>query len=112
MSNPLGLALIQMSQDSPCTMPKGVGEDDCLKRDLGCQWIKKTNGNICVPCEFGGIDIPCPGLQQWYDGGQVQMCTMNCAHQKTISLGVGSCTDTSGHIAQADCMHKGETVIP
>lgn len=115
--NPLGLeglSLLQeaMRQDSPCTMPHGVSEDDCLKRDLQCSWIKRSTTSICVPCEFGGIDIPCPPIQSYYDGGQVEMCTMNCAHQKTLSLGIGACTDTSGSISVTNCMEKGSTVDP
>jgi len=116
LSNPLGFSLIQesMMQDSPCTIKDpAVTEDACLKRDLGCMWIKRSSGgNRCVPCEFGGIDIPCPQLQSWYDGGQVKMCTMNCAHQKILSLGVGACTDTSGSISIGNCMAKGATVDP
>lgn len=115
IGNPTGLALIQeaMRKDSPCTLDKpNPTEDECLSRDLGCTWIKRAEGNICTPCEFEGIDIPCPPIQSLYNGGSVQQCTMNCAHQKSISLGVGACVDNSGSIALGNCLAKGQTVDP
>lgn len=105
---PLGLALLQM--DSPCSDTHDVSKDKCLSKGADCMWVQKDNGNDCLPCEFGGVDIPCAPVDSIFAGGQVKECRMNCAHQQ-IATKIGVCVDTGGEVSVSTCFAKSENIV-
>jgi len=103
---PLALALLQ--QDSPCSDGPTVTKQRCLTKAPNCMFLDLGVKNLCLPCEFGGVEIPCPSMNAVYNGHKVKQCVMQCAHQRVLTK-VSPCTDISGAISTSQCFQKGIT---
>lgn len=102
------LALLQ-APDSPCSGPHSITRDQCLsKTGASCMWLDLGEKNVCLPCEWEGIDIPCAPVKTFWGGHQVKDCVMSCHHQKILTK-ISSCTDVSGGISTTQCFQKGIT---
>ncbi|CAJ1372069.1 unnamed protein product [Effrenium voratum] len=71
-------------------------------------FLELDKRNLCLPCEWGGVPLPCVPRNAAYPQGQVQNCEMSCEHQQMVSK-VSDCTDISGAIRMDDCMAKGKS---
>jgi len=107
-------ALLQLStmSDSFCSDAPTVAREACLQKGTApgkpgqCMWLQTDQKNICLPCEWDGIDIPCIPTGAVTPSGNVKNCEMSCGHQRVITK-VSPCTDVSGGISQDDCFAKG-----
>lgn len=104
LHSPEMLALLQ--KDSKCSDTHEVSRDTCLNKPADCMWLELEGGNLCLPCDFNGVDIPCAPIGSVFAMRPVKMCDMTCAHQKVVSK-VSVCTDTEGSITNAQCFAKG-----
>lgn len=94
-------------QDSPCSDVDNVPQATCLGKNGGkCMWMELDTKNLCLPCDWDGIDIPCAPVGAVYPAGKVKNCYMACSHQTVITK-ISMCTDVSGDITQSDCQAKG-----
>jgi len=73
-------------------------------------WLELAGGNLCLPCDFGGVDIPCPAVGSVYAMKEVKACQMVCSHQQVITK-VSACTDVTGTITQDQCFAKGTSAL-
>lgn len=95
------------AKENPCTNTPSVSRETCLEKPA-CMWIQETNRNVCTPCQWAGIDIPCAPDGSTIGTRRVVSCSMNCEHQKVLSQ-VSACTDESGSIDEDDCFSKGSS---
>lgn len=103
------LALLEQNQDSPCTSGPYVTKDDCLgKTSAKCMWLELDSKNLCLPCEFGDIPLPCAPIGSVFAMKKVKNCYMKCDHQQVVTK-VSACTDVSGDISQSQCFAKGQS---
>jgi len=105
-------ALLKISaaakQDSVCSDSASVSKDTCLGKSTKCMFLELDKRNLCLPCEWGGANIPCVPEGAAYPQGTVRSCDMSCEHQQIVSK-VSDCTDLSGDINQEDCYAKGSS---
>eukprot|EP00419_Tripos_fusus_P018002 CAMPEP_0172745764 /NCGR_PEP_ID=MMETSP1074-20121228/138741_1 /TAXON_ID=2916 /ORGANISM="Ceratium fusus, Strain PA161109" /LENGTH=365 /DNA_ID=CAMNT_0013577011 /DNA_START=176 /DNA_END=1273 /DNA_ORIENTATION=+ len=98
--------------DSFCSDAPNVAREACLQKGTApgkpgqCMWLQTDQKNLCLPCEWDGIDIPCIPTGAVTPSGNVKDCEMACGHQRLITK-VSPCTDVSGSISQDDCFAKG-----
>lgn len=69
-------------------------------------WLETEGKNLCVPCEWDGINIPCVPFNSIYAGSKVKQCEMKCAHQQLLTK-VSPCVDVGGGVTQDECFAKG-----
>lgn len=98
------------SKDSECSDGPAVSRQSCLARSSKCMWLQLEAENRCMPCEWGGIDLPCLPIGSVFAGSAVRNCEMSCAHQKIITK-VSACTDVSGGISKDECFTKGTSAL-
>lgn len=105
------LALIRAAseQDSECSDAPSVSEGACLAK-RGCMWLQLDTKNLCLPCQWGSVEVPCAPSGAAFPAGRVQRCKMSCAHQQVITK-VSTCTDVSGDISMEDCRNKGTSSL-
>lgn len=98
------------SLDSPCSDGPTVTKDACLTKEAKCMWLETTEKNLCVPCEWSGINIPCVPFNSIYAGKKVKQCEMKCAHQQVLTK-VSPCVDVGGGVTQDECFAKGQSAF-
>jgi len=94
-------------KDSECSDSPAVARETCLAKSARCMWLELQGKNLCLPCEWNGIDIPCAASGSIYPQGVVRTCEMACEHRKVITK-VSACTDVSGGITEQACYAAGE----
>merc|ERR1719313_678279 len=103
--SPYVFALLQ--KDSPCSDKPSVTKEQCLsKKAADCMWLQLEDGNLCLPCNFHGVDIPCAPMGSVFAMRKVKQCEMKCGHQEIVTK-VSPCTDLEGTITNAQCFSKG-----
>jgi len=108
-ASPYLLSLLQ--KDSPCSDKPDVTEGQCLsKTAASCMWLELEDGNLCLPCNFHGVDIPCAPMGSVFAMRKVKQCNMKCAHQEIVTK-VSACTDLEGTITNAQCFSKGVSAL-
>lgn len=73
-------------------------------------WLQLEDKNLCLPCEWGGVNIPCVPHGSVFAMKKVASCEMMCAHQQVLSK-VSACSDVSGSISSEDCFSKGISAV-
>lgn len=95
--------------DSECSDSLQVSKHHCLTKSSGkCMWLELEGKNLCLPCEWSGINIPCAPANAIFGGSKVKQCEMQCAHQQIITK-VSSCVDVGGDISLDECFAKGQS---
>lgn len=94
------------SIDSPCSDHASVSKHTCLTKSANCMWMELEGKNLCLPCELGGVNLPCAPMGSIFAQKKVKQCEMKCAHQQVISK-VSACVDVSGGVTQDECFAKG-----
>eukprot|EP00397_Hematodinium_sp_SG-2012_P048435 GEMP01055484.1.p1 GENE.GEMP01055484.1~~GEMP01055484.1.p1 ORF type:complete len:332 (+),score=81.85 GEMP01055484.1:218-1213(+) len=108
----LAVAVVPLSlleNDSHCSDIATVSRDTCLHKD-GCMWLELDSKNLCLPCSYKGIDIPCAPIGSVFAMKKVSQCEMNCSHQKLITKD-SPCTDVEGSITVSQCTSKGLSAL-
>jgi hypothetical protein len=104
-------ALLQVSKDSPCSDTKDVSRDTCLsKTEAQCMWLNMESMNLCLPCDWDGVPIPCAPIGSLFAMKKVKHCEMKCAHQHVLTK-ASACTDVGGSITTDDCFSKGLSAL-
>jgi hypothetical protein len=106
----LELTLAVAEKDSECTDSPGVSEAACTAKGAGCMWLQLERKNLCLPCQFGSVEVPCAPAGSLFPAGRVKKCSMGCAHQQVLTK-VSACTDVSGSITVSDCRDKGASAL-
>jgi hypothetical protein len=73
-------------------------------------WLELEGKNLCLPCEWSGINLPCVPHGAIFGGKSVKQCEMKCAHQLVISK-VSACVDIGGQISKDECFSKGQSAL-
>lgn len=94
--------------DSECSDGPSVSKDACLTKSTKCMWLELEDKNLCLPCEWSGINLPCVPHGAVFAGKKVQACEMQCAHQQIITK-VSSCVDVGGGVTLDECFSKGQS---
>lgn len=71
-------------------------------------FLELDQQNLCLPCEWSGMPLPCVPRNAAYPQGRVESCEMSCEHQQMVSK-LSDCTDVSGEIRMDDCVAKGKS---
>merc|ERR1719247_1736060 len=98
------------SLDSPCSDAPTVTKDKCLTKSASCMWLNLEDKNLCLPCEWSGINLPCVPFGAVFAGKKVKECEMKCAHQQVITK-VSACVDVGGGVTQDECFAKGQSAL-
>jgi len=98
------------SLDSECSDTATVTKDTCLAKSTKCMWLELEGKNLCLPCEWSGVNIPCVPYNAIFAGKKVQQCEMSCPHQQVLTK-VSPCVDVSGGISQDECFDKGLSAL-
>jgi len=98
------------AKDSECSDSESVTKDTCLTKSAKCMWMELDNKNLCLPCVWSGINLPCVPFGAAFGGHTVKQCEMQCSHQQTLTK-VSSCVDTGGTITQDECFSKGQSAF-
>lgn len=97
--------------DSECSDSPGVSKDACLTKPSGkCMWLELEDKNLCLPCEWSGINMPCVPHGAIFAGKKVTQCEMQCAHQQVLTK-VSPCVDVGGGVTQDECFAKGQSAF-
>lgn len=96
--------------DSPCSDSASVTKDTCLTKSAKCMWLQLEDKNLCLPCEWSGINLPCVPFGAIFAGKKVQQCEMQCPHQQVITK-VSACVDIGGDISLDECFAKGQSAF-
>lgn len=94
-------------KDSECSDSPTVARDACLAKNAGCMWLQLEKQNLCLPCVWDGIDLPCAASGSIFPQGRVETCEMACGHQKVITK-VSPCSDVTGQITKKACYALGD----
>jgi len=94
--------------DSECSDAATVSKDTCLTKSASCMWLELEGKNLCLPCEWSGINLPCAPFGAVFSGRSVKQCEMKCAHQQIITK-VSGCVDVGGSVTQDECFAKGQS---
>lgn len=97
-------------QDSPCSDSRDVSKDTCLTKSANCMWLELDSKNLCLPCEWDGINIPCVPEGALFAHKKVKQCEMKCAHQQILTK-VSACVDVGGSVTQDECFAKGMSAL-
>lgn len=87
-----------------------VSRDQCLSKSSKCMWLATKGKNLCLPCEWGGVPVPCAPIGGIWDGSKVTSCEMGCSHQHMLTK-ASPCIDVSGSISNGDCFAKGDSAL-
>jgi len=98
------------ARDSECSDSESVTKDTCLTKSAKCMWMELDNKNLCLPCVWSGINLPCVPFGASFGGHTVKQCEMQCSHQQLLTK-VNSCVDTGGTITQDECFSKGQSAL-
>lgn len=101
---------VSTNPDTPCSAGPTVQRDTCLSKGAECMWLETESRNLCIPCKWGEVNIPCVPNNAVFGGKRVKQCEMKCAHQQVISK-VSACTDVSGSVSVDECFAKGTSVL-
>jgi len=101
---------VSTRKDSACSDTPSVTKDACLSKSTKCMWLELEGSNLCLPCQWDGINIPCAPANAIFGGKQVKQCEMSCAHQQTITK-VSSCVDVGGGVSLDECFAKGQSAF-
>jgi len=101
---------VASTADSPCSDSPSVSKDTCLTKSAKCLWMELEGKNLCMPCAWGGVNIPCAPVGSLFAHKKVRQCEMKCAHQQVITK-VSSCVDVGGDISQDECFAKGQSAL-
>lgn len=101
---------ISTQKDSECSAPPDVTKDACLTKSANCMWLNLEDKNLCLPCEWSGINLPCVPYGAVFAGKKVNECEMKCAHQQVITK-VSPCVDVGGDVTQDECFAKGQSAF-
>lgn len=104
------VAMLQEAKDSPCSDTEDVSRERCLSKAAKCMFLELESKNLCLPCEFGGVNIPCAPIGSVFAMKKVKNCEMVCSHQQVITK-VSACTDVGGFITQDTCFAKGISAL-
>lgn len=96
--------------DSECSDGPSVSKDACLTKPAKCMWLELSDKNLCLPCEWDGINIPCAPTNAIFGGKKVKQCEMQCAHQQIITK-VSACVDVGGGVTLDECFAKGQSAF-
>jgi len=73
-------------------------------------WLEREDKNLCLPCNWNGINIPCVPQNALFNGKKIKQCEMKCAHQQVLTK-VSACVDVSGGVSQDECFAKGQSAF-
>jgi len=104
----LALPVDVSAKDTECSDSPTVSKEACLSKSSLCMWLALEDSNLCMPCEWSGVHVPCPPNGAIFGNKQVYQCDMKCPHQEVITK-VSACTDVSGTIGKEDCFAKGSS---
>lgn len=105
------LAFAEQAKDSTCTSGPTVTKDQCLSGAKGaCMFMELEGKNLCLPCKFGGVPLPCAPIGSLYNGDKVKYCQMTCDHQQVITK-TSACVDVTGDITTGQCFAKGLSAL-
>mmetsp|Transcript_127342 Transcript_127342/g.220732 ORF Transcript_127342/g.220732 Transcript_127342/m.220732 type:complete len:355 (+) Transcript_127342:100-1164(+) len=106
------LVLLQevSQRDTGCSAGPDVSRQQCLAKGEQCMWLETESKNLCLPCKWGEVNIPCVPNNAVFGGKKVKKCAMKCAHQQVISK-VSACTDVSGSVTADECFAKGSSAL-
>lgn len=97
--------------DSECSDAPDVTRKTCLTKASGkCMFVSLEGKNLCLPCQWDKINIPCPPTNSIFGGRQVKECQMQCAHQQVITK-VSPCVDVTGDVSLDECFAKGQSAF-
>lgn len=96
--------------DSECSDAPTVSKDACLTKSANCMWLELEDKNLCLPCEWGGINLPCVPHDAIFAGKKTKQCEMKCAHQQILTK-VSACVDVQGGITLDECFSKGQSAL-
>lgn len=101
---------ISHAADSECSDAPSVTKDACLTKSTKCMWLELTDKNLCLPCAWGGINLPCVPHGAVFAGKSVKQCEMACPHQQVITK-VSPCVDVGGSVTLDECFAKGQSAF-
>jgi len=102
---PWGEPVVELlEEESHCSDIPSVTENECLTKP-GCMWLEMDVKNLCLPCVYQGVDIPCVPIGAVYASKKVKQCEMNCPHKKILTK-ESACTE-EGPITYSQCNAKG-----
>lgn len=73
-------------------------------------FLEMEGRNLCMPCEWGGVDVPCAPIDSIFSGKKVKSCEMGCNHQAVLTK-ASPCVDVGGSISNGDCFAKGSSAL-
>jgi len=94
-------------KDDQCSGAADITREACFAKSKPCMWLSLEDKNLCLPCEWSEIHMPCPPAGAIFGKSIVYQCDMTCPHREVITK-VSACTDIGGAISQEDCFKKGD----